>query len=98
MQISLFRGSRTVMSLRLCSRAPWITSSSAAISDAVYRCGIGRTSVRFSSAEAWRQARARPLLVPRAQSGADAVGDDVVEDGGELVDGVDRPRPEAVAE
>ena len=31
MQISWFRGSRTVMSLRLCSRAPWTTSSSAAI-------------------------------------------------------------------
>src|SRR5712675_2001271 len=31
MQIRRFRGSRTVMSLRLCSRAPWTTSSSAAI-------------------------------------------------------------------
>src|SRR5581483_11270758 len=31
MQISLFRGNRTVMSLRLGSRAPWTTSSSAAI-------------------------------------------------------------------
>src|SRR5437588_5410429 len=37
MQISLFRGSRTVMSLRLCSRAPWTTSSSEAITDPVYR-------------------------------------------------------------
>src|SRR5690242_2708696 len=31
MQISRFRGSLTVMSFRLCSRAPWTTSSSAAI-------------------------------------------------------------------
>src|SRR5258708_4868073 len=37
MQISLFRGNRTVMSLRLCSRAPWTTSSSAAIRMTVYR-------------------------------------------------------------
>ena len=33
MQMRRFRGSRTVTSLRLCSRAPWMTSSSAAISD-----------------------------------------------------------------
>src|SRR6266498_2458405 len=33
MQISLFRGSRTVTSLRLCSRAPWTTSTSEAITD-----------------------------------------------------------------
>jgi hypothetical protein len=32
-----FRGSRTVMSLRLCSRAPWTTSSSAAIRRSFYR-------------------------------------------------------------
>src|SRR5215207_8340118 len=32
MQTRLFRGSRTSMSLRLCSRAPWTISSSAAIS------------------------------------------------------------------
>src|SRR3954471_13514885 len=31
MQIRRFRGKRTVMSFRLCSRAPWTTSSSAAI-------------------------------------------------------------------
>src|SRR4051794_27263322 len=35
MQMSAFRGSRTVMSLRLCSRAPWTTSSSAAIEKAI---------------------------------------------------------------
>ena len=35
MQMRAFRGSRTVMSLRLCSRAPWTTSSSAAIGKAI---------------------------------------------------------------
>src|SRR3954454_4887668 len=35
MQMRAFRGSRTVMSLRLCSRAPWTTSSSAAIEEAI---------------------------------------------------------------
>src|SRR5436190_2295853 len=37
MQISAFRGNRTVTSLRLCSRAPWTTSSSTAISGTFYR-------------------------------------------------------------
>src|SRR5436190_10065199 len=44
MQISAFRGSRTVMSLRLCSRAPWTTSSSTAIR----RQSSGRTGVRVT--------------------------------------------------
>src|SRR5215471_7954453 len=43
MQIRRFRGRRTVMSLRLCSRAPWTTSSSAAIEGG--HC-IRRTRVR----------------------------------------------------
>src|SRR4051794_3601108 len=98
MQISLFRGSRTVMSLRLCSRAPWITSSSAAISDPVYRCGTGRTSVRFWAAEAWSQAGPWPLLGPGAQSGPDGIEADVIEDGGEVCVGVDGLRPEPVTE
>src|SRR2546421_5040497 len=37
MQIRRFRGSRTVMSFRLCSRAPWTTSSSAAMRGPFYR-------------------------------------------------------------
>src|SRR5579862_4267637 len=37
MQMSAFRGSRTVTSFRLCSRAPWTTSSSAAIPEPFYR-------------------------------------------------------------
>src|SRR5438477_2640397 len=36
MQIRRFRGRRTVMSLRLCSRAPWTTSSSAAMEAPLY--------------------------------------------------------------
>ena len=36
MQMRAFRGSRTVMSLRLCSRAPWTTSSSAAMGRPLY--------------------------------------------------------------
>src|SRR4051794_14979990 len=35
MQIKAFRGSRTVTSLRLCSLAPWTTSSSAPIEEAI---------------------------------------------------------------
>jgi hypothetical protein len=38
------------------------------------------------------------LLGPGAQSGADGVEDDVVEDGGEVLVGVHRLRPEAIAE
>src|SRR5579864_5406246 len=36
MQIRRFRGRRTVMSFRLCSRAPWTTSSSAAMERPLY--------------------------------------------------------------
>ena len=44
MQISAFRGSRTVTSLRLCSRAPWTTSSSAGIAREVYLANICSSS------------------------------------------------------
>src|SRR4051794_30416605 len=47
MQIRRFRGSRTVMSFRLCSRAPWTTSSSAAI---YHGHSTERTPVRLGSA------------------------------------------------
>src|SRR5918912_440601 len=40
MQIRRFRGSRTVTSLRLCSRAPWTISSSEAMRSAVYRPNV----------------------------------------------------------
>src|SRR5579872_870371 len=54
MQMRRFRGSRTVMSLRLCSRAPWTTSSSAAIEGPLYfservfgrGCSVLRDAVR----------------------------------------------------
>src|SRR2546423_15376606 len=39
MQIKAFRGKRTVMSFRLCSRAPWTMSwSEAAIRDSIVPC------------------------------------------------------------
>src|SRR5436190_22972481 len=43
MQMRRFRGRRTVMSFRLCSRAPWTISSSAAILKGILP---GRTDVR----------------------------------------------------
>src|SRR5690349_5298931 len=98
MQTSLFRGSRTVMSLRLCSRAPWITSSSAAITGPVYRCEIGRTSVRFRCSEAWRKAGPGPLLGPGTEAGADGVEADVVDGTGQVLVCVERRGPVAVAE
>ena len=54
MQIRRFRGRRTVMSFRLCSRAPWTTSSSAAISTAILP---GRTDVRVELSPLLEQAR-----------------------------------------
>ena len=49
MQMSAFRGSRTVTSLRLCSRAPWTISSSMGIRPS-YRACLDRTSVRVEVA------------------------------------------------
>src|SRR6476659_7232691 len=40
MQMRAFRGSRTVMSWRLCSRAPWTTSSSAAMGASLYPANV----------------------------------------------------------
>src|SRR3954463_10872122 len=56
MQISLLRGSRTVTSLRLCSLAPWTTSSSEAITDPVYPGMSDRTSVRYEQRKRARRA------------------------------------------
>ena len=58
MQISAFRGSRTVMSLRLCSRAPWTTSSSAAIEETIVpseRTFASRPSGVGNRALRWRK-------------------------------------------
>ena len=46
MQMTALRGSRTVMSLRLCSRAPWTTSSSTAIGP-LYRPNVRSYRVSF---------------------------------------------------
>src|SRR5207253_4176689 len=88
MQISLFRGSRTVMSLRLCSRAPWTTSSSEAITDPVYRGASDRTSVRKAARKPAPQASfvgeavaarvPRPLAGALAETGPDGVQQDVL--------------------
>ena len=62
MQMSAFRGSRTVMSLRLCSRAPWTTSSSAAIRSAILPCE--RVFVQSLRERACYALRQRPKTRP----------------------------------
>src|SRR3989442_1053340 len=47
MQMRAFRGSRTVMSFRLCSRAPWTTSSSAAMGASLYLANVCSYRVSF---------------------------------------------------
>src|SRR5262245_49932340 len=86
-----FRGRRTVMSLRLCSRAPWTMSSSAAMPGAVYR--HERT---FGSGAGGR--RPRPLLGRRDEARADRIEEDVRRRGAEVVVSLDEPRRESVAE
>src|SRR6478735_10908902 len=109
MQISLFRGRRTVTSLRLCSRAPWTTSSSEAISDPVYPGKSDRTNVRFEQRKGALRAvsavrEARPGGVPRPVRGAVAharahgVEQDVFARLREVVLRLDDPRAEAGAE
>src|SRR5881396_1958394 len=89
MQTSLFRGRRTVTSLRLCSRAPWTTSSSEAITDPVYPGMSDRTSVRKEQQECAPQAASgvgeagargapRPLGRVVAEARADRVQQDVL--------------------
>src|SRR5215468_982308 len=60
MHTSLFRGSRTVMSFRLCSRAPCTTSSSEGMNTPVYRRGLGRTYVRRAAGRSVPKCRFRP--------------------------------------
>src|SRR5947208_558463 len=98
MQIRRFRGSRTVTSLRLCSRAPWTTSSSAGITDPVYRGWIGRTSVRLVGRNPASQAAPAPVLGPHAEPRADRVVEDVFTGSGEVVVALDDPRRVPVAE
>src|SRR5436305_14155929 len=90
MQIRLCRGSRTVMSLRLCSRAPWTTSSSEAITDPVYRGGSDRTSVRSVLWKAPSGAVPRPLGGALAQACADGVEEHVLACVAEVILALDR--------
>src|SRR5215813_7595641 len=73
MQIRRFRGRRTVMSLRLCSRAPWTMSSSAAMRGQSTVTN-GRSCVGFSVG----RGRPRVLLGRRGEAGADRIQEDVV--------------------
>src|SRR5206468_602719 len=72
MQMRAFRGSRTVMSLRLCSRAPWTISSSAAIEPH----STSRTYVRTGPFDTHRmEARARDLRIVAAAIAVSSIGD-----------------------
>src|SRR3954453_14944044 len=90
MQMRRLRGSRTVMSFRLCSRAPWTTSSSAAIRGPLYppnMCsgrGFGATpTVRVAGL---------------GEACLDRVVEDVVARGREVLVFPDHARAEAFAE
>src|SRR3954447_12542189 len=83
MQIRRFRGRRTVMSFRLCSRAPWTTRASAAMKSLpLYRANVRSSragSARqplYESAELTRMGHAGDLQVagddrPVAEQAAD---------------------------
>src|SRR3954453_3356369 len=109
MQISLLRGSRTVTSLRLCSLAPWTTSSSEAITDPVYPGMSDRTSVRSEQRKRARRAGSRvregrprsapgPIRGSLAEAGMDGIEQDVVACPGEVFLGLDAARAKARAE
>src|SRR5438105_21164 len=66
MQMRAFRGSRTVMSFRLCSRAPWTISSSAAMGAPLYLpnvCSYSRLPppARYSGGEGAAGRRRRTI-------------------------------------
>src|SRR5438477_7323142 len=69
MPMRRFRGRRTVMSFRLCSRAPWTTSSSAAILASILP---GRTDVRLAQLALLEQ----PGDAPRHAFDLELAGDD----------------------
>src|SRR4051795_12942134 len=109
MQISLLRGSRTVTSLRLCSLAPWTTSSSEAISDPVYPGMSDRTSVRSEQRKRPRRADSRvgegrarsapgPVCGSVAEAGVDGIEQDVIACLGEVFLGLDAAGAKARAE
>src|SRR5438132_8561028 len=89
MQTSAFRGSLTVTSFRLCSRAPWTTSSSAAISG---QCIDGsRVEQVFPSAP-------RPVVGSCSEACLHWVVQDVVDGVSQVLLVADEPRREPVAE
>src|SRR3954447_17309399 len=90
MQMRRFRGSRTVMSFRLCSRAPWTTSSSAAIRGPLYPANM--CSGRGSGATPTVR------VAGLGEACLDRVVEDVVARGGEVLVVPDHARPEAFAE
>src|SRR5712691_13230869 len=89
MQTSAFRGSLTVTSFRLCSRAPWTISSSAAIA--------GQCNGGFSLEQVFASAPG-PVARTLAEAGANRVVEDVVDRVLQVLFGVDDPACEPVAE
>src|SRR2546430_11275193 len=89
MQIRRFRGSRTVVSFRLCARAPWTASSSAAMRAPFYRPN-GRSGSAISGPAV--------LVGVDAEAGFDRVLADVLAGVLEVTLGLDHPGREAGAE
>src|SRR5438132_2626233 len=87
MQIRRFRGRRTVMSLRLCSRAPWTMSSSGAI-----RRAIVLLERVFAKARNHCPGVGSGRL---DEPGVDGVSADVLDRGAEVLLAVDHPGSEA---
>src|SRR6058998_1011349 len=77
MQMRAFRGSRTVMSLRLCSRAPWTTSSSAAMGAPLYLPNVCsyRDISRFRAILRTVAVRERELRLVAGAIAVSALGD-----------------------
>src|SRR5438445_10944011 len=74
MQIRRFRGRRTVMSFRLCSRAPWTTSASAAMKSLpVYRANVRSSRGRLPDEPLDEPAE---LARPRHVADLEVAGDD----------------------
>src|SRR5437763_14240273 len=91
MQMRRFRGKRTVMSFRLCSRAPWTISSSAA---AIRRASVPSERL-FGKGT---RGRPRPGFAGRREPGGDRVVEDILAGAAEVVVGLDDPGREASSE
>src|SRR4051794_18714694 len=93
MQIRRCLGRRTVMSFRLCSRAPWTTSSSG------IRVSIaGYPDANACSLRECPGAAPGPVVGVVDEPGADGVVEDVADRPLEMALVADDPRPVAVAE